>query len=651
MDLLAATLAAEDARRYDPTTFVAASRHPSPIVRRHAALAMGRIGDVAALPALVSLLVDPDTTVRLDAVFALGELGTEEAVGRLRDLIIDTTPDRHTQLHAEAIAAVVKIGGSVGAGVLRDLLDLGVGATQGGRVSPAILRGLREAWRVGSSAPVEELMRAAEHPDPSGRRWAIYSLARIGHPSSLPLLMRATDDADVFVRKVAVRSLTAAYVNDAGGEPASVAARLRRFLDDIAPEVRIAAVRALATFADLSWLPSAIGGRVTDLDPRVRLEALAALATLETASVAPLLRDLANEVADPYRRYVLRGLARVEPSYVLALTTPLIRSRSWQERAAAAEVLAVVGGDTASRALESLARDADGRVVAQAAAALALVDTARARELAPRLLEHRDPVVRTFAAKAMAASPRRSDVTPLVNAYEVALRDSIPDARLAVIEALGSIARTGVAGRVAVEDELFRRFPSCDDYLVRRAAASMIPGSTSRWGPVTPIETTRQVGDYRDIARRLLLPTQRGERPPRVLVETDRGAFVVELFAADAPIAVSTVLRLTEQRFYDGQLFHRVVADFVAQTGDPRGDGWGGAGFSLRDELGRQLFEAGTLGLALFGPNTGGSQFFVTLSEQPHLEGTYPAIGRVTEGLEVLSRVIEGDRVRSVRRQ
>ncbi len=104
-------------------------------------------------------------------------------------------------------------------------------------------------------------------------------------------------------------------------------------------------------------------------------------------------------------------------------------------------------------------------------------------------------------------------------------------------------------------------------------------------------------------------------------------------------------LQLAGQGFYDGLGFHRVVPDFVVQAGDPRGDGWGGPGYSIRDEANMLPFERGTLGMALSGPHTGGSQFFVTLGRQPHLDGEYTAFGRVVEGLAILDLLVQGDRI------
>ncbi|MFO7653082.1 MAG: peptidylprolyl isomerase, partial [Candidatus Krumholzibacteriia bacterium] len=133
---------------------------------------------------------------------------------------------------------------------------------------------------------------------------------------------------------------------------------------------------------------------------------------------------------------------------------------------------------------------------------------------------------------------------------------------------------------------------------------------------------------------------------PRVRVHTPRGAFTIDLDGQVAPNTTATFLALARKGFYDDLGFHRVVPDFVIQGGDPRDDGWGGPGFTIRSEWSRIPFERGTVGIAHSGKDTGGSQFFVTLSAQPHLNGRYTVFGRVVEGMEAVDRVQPGDRFR-----
>jgi cyclophilin family peptidyl-prolyl cis-trans isomerase len=135
-----------------------------------------------------------------------------------------------------------------------------------------------------------------------------------------------------------------------------------------------------------------------------------------------------------------------------------------------------------------------------------------------------------------------------------------------------------------------------------------------------------------------------------VYLDTDRGTIQIELAVLDAPLTVENFVTLARKGFFDGVSVHRVVPDFVVQLGDPRGDGEGGPGYTIRDEINERAFLRGTVGMALDEwPDTGGSQFFITHSPQPHLDAKYTAFGRVVSGMDVVDRIQQGDVVRRVR--
>jgi cyclophilin family peptidyl-prolyl cis-trans isomerase len=187
------------------------------------------------------------------------------------------------------------------------------------------------------------------------------------------------------------------------------------------------------------------------------------------------------------------------------------------------------------------------------------------------------------------------------------------------------------------------------DYIVRRWAEDQWPEAAARWGPAYPIETGRTAQDYRDVAARYILAPDSIARP-RVLIDIEqRGALEVQLQGPDAPLTVANFVRLVERRFFDGHRWHRVVPNFVIQDGDPRGDGFGGPGGSIRDEINPLRYETPMLGMALSGPDTGSSQWFINLSPQPHLDGTYTVFGKVVGGLAVLVRITQGELIRTIR--
>ena len=125
-------------------------------------------------------------------------------------------------------------------------------------------------------------------------------------------------------------------------------------------------------------------------------------------------------------------------------------------------------------------------------------------------------------------------------------------------------------------------------------------------------------------------------------LQTNHGAIEVELYAEDAPKTVENFVKLARDGFYDGVVFHRVIPDFMIQGGDPTGTGSGGPGYTIRCEYNQARYEAGMVGMALSGKDTGGSQWFVTLSPQPHLNGRYTIFAEVTRGLDVAKRVTQG---------
>jgi cyclophilin family peptidyl-prolyl cis-trans isomerase len=126
-------------------------------------------------------------------------------------------------------------------------------------------------------------------------------------------------------------------------------------------------------------------------------------------------------------------------------------------------------------------------------------------------------------------------------------------------------------------------------------------------------------------------------------VHTALGPFVVAFEDAPAPIAQGALAGLARAGYFDGLRFHRVVPGFVVQGGDPRGDGYGGPGWVMPCEWSELRYERGTVGIALAGKDTGGSQFFVTHTRQPHLDGRFTVIGRVIDGMDIVDRLLPQD--------
>jgi cyclophilin family peptidyl-prolyl cis-trans isomerase len=184
------------------------------------------------------------------------------------------------------------------------------------------------------------------------------------------------------------------------------------------------------------------------------------------------------------------------------------------------------------------------------------------------------------------------------------------------------------------------------DWALRlRAAALLKPldPSSDVDAQIRPAPTTLAPDVYQ--APRLVTPPV----TTQLYIDTDRGTIQIELAMLDAPLTVENFVALARKGYFNGLGIHRVVPNFVIQDGDPRGDGEGGPGYTIRDELNERPYLRGTVGMALDWADTGGSQFFITHSPQPHLDAKYTVFGRVVAGMEVVDKLEQWDVIRRVR--
>ena len=648
VEQLAPVLAAEDARDFRPELFRTALVAPDSLVRRVAAVAAGRIGDYRATPLLTRLLTDPDTTVRVAAAFALGLLRDSAAVPALIDRLTGL-PALDGATAAEAVTALAAIGGPRSGEFF--------GAVLGGTVvlsqadpAPATTRLVEDAWRLGANAPVTGLLAFMEDTNPALRQRAVYTLGRLRAPAAANRMLLLLRDPTQYVRALAARTLTREYAEAGSLAPGTVADLLVRAVDDKTVQVRTNALRSLAGFRD-----SSLSGRLVPLlddpGPNVQVQAAETLGELGgDEAVKGLARAVMGKGSFALRRTALVGLARADSAAFGRVAPPWRASPNWRQRAAAAEGTAIAGPGPSPRFLA----DRDGRVIAAGLQAWAgEVDGPDPVLLAAArpLLAHADAGVRSVAADIVARAADPSDLPALARMYARTGRDSFPDAALSALAGILAIRKASPAARARVDGEFLAGAARPPDYLIRRWAEEHWPEAAARWGPAYPIATGRSLQDYRDLVSRYLTAPDSVARP-HVLIDTEgRGQIEIELLGPDAPLTVDNFLRLVERRFFDGNRWHRVVPNFVVQDGDPRGDGFGGPGGAIRDEINRNRYDDAMLGMALSGPDTGMSQWFITLSPQPHLDGTYTVFGKVVGGTGALLRITQGDVIRTVGRK
>lgn len=645
---LAELLRAEDRRDFDEVmlrTHLAAT-HPE--LRRRAVSAAGRIGDRAAVPILLQALSDTDTEVRAEAAFALGQLGDSSAhiVGALAVRALE--PTEAVEPRVEAVAALGKLGTVEARITVEFILERATMADPGDPPpTPVVAEALLAIWKfrraAGMTVPLVPLSRA---PDPELRWRATYALMRLGDPATVPALLERRHDDEPLVRALALRGLRPAVVDSAGKRAPALAA-LVEAIRDPHPHVRINALRALGSYK-LAEHTAPLARALEDPDANVALAAAEALAAGGDPAASGPLESVARDAttALAFRAAALGGIMRLAPERGMPIAEMLAREGDWLTRIYIARALAATTHERGILLLSDLVHDSDARVAGAALGSLGELPPERTPGIRRLLIEQlgaADVGVRAAAIQALAGRVTPADLPALLDAYERATHDTeMDDAARAAIKALGFLAAQGVP----VQNAFFRRFARSSDPIVRREVREQLGPGT--WGEVHPMETARKLAFYEEIVQSLVVPDLAGAPRPRAVIHTAGGSITIELAPAEAPLTVHNFIALANDGYFNGHRWHRVVPNFVLQDGDPRGDGSGGPGYAIRDEFNRLRYLRGTVGMALDGPDTGGSQFFITHAPQPHLDGGYTIFGKVIAGLEVADWVAQDDPVHRI---
>ena len=253
-------------------------------------------------------------------------------------------------------------------------------------------------------------------------------------------------------------------------------------------------------------------------------------------------------------------------------------------------------------------------------------------------LAEKDAIIRATAAELLGElSPDKTNERALIAALPLALRDKdLNDAALAILEALGK-------QKSAAANEAIKTGLDSSDHLIRRKAVALLKanGAGDFSNRIGYVQTRNTEADYRRAIARI------GKKITATVV-TSKGSFTIEFLPEEAPLTVDNFVMLARRGYFNGQTVPRVVPNFVIQTGDPRGDQNGGPGYSIRCEINEVPYDRAAVGMALSGKDTGGSQWFVTHSPQPHLDGGYTVFGRVVSGMDVVDRIARGDTIRRV---
>lgn len=679
-------LEAEDTRQYVPPAVDKKPRTKPTLadmvgwphlgVRRRAAIAIGRIGNPAGLdPLLERLSAETNLAARADVVFAIGELEAARAIDPLVAVLRDA--GQPAIVRARAVEALGKICGN--AGVVSS-----IGTPRVAEIGVVVAAAL--------PAPSRDL----KGDDLLLGTLALTALLRMRVPSSLPAVLAQLSAKTGAMRATAANTL--ARMRPDAAAAGSAAAPLAAMLASKDPIERANAARGLGAIRATGSV-GALLPLLSDTDSRVVASTIRVLGTLGDVRAAGPLQDLGDRLLGDYRADIGERLPGIPVAHGLLMldaealgllhqpaSLPLLqRIRTLDGKAGAnpePEIAVALFGDEAffdiPESASIPAGTADWRRQASYAQGLGALKTGRAKQelldmvsgkrfgvldaramtetltalgaakpdgledvLIQQLASSADFYVRATAAGLLAenfAPASEKTLNALDTALKAAAKDVETDARLAILDAIGKYPS------LRATDLLIASMNDAD-YLVRRKAAELLEsrGAGHFLSQVKAATTpVRPRLFYERLEARMRKPN------PTAILTTDKGDVRVELLMRDAPLNAENFIELAMKGYFNGIVYHRVVPNFVVQGGDPRGDGNGGPGYQIRCEINEVPYDRGVVGMALSGKDTGGSQFFFTHSPQPHLDGGYTVFGRVTGGMDVIDRLMRGDRILKV---
>jgi cyclophilin family peptidyl-prolyl cis-trans isomerase/HEAT repeat protein len=664
-DVRQALLVAEDGRSrkpadYEPLVRGLAASDPAVVVE--AVRGLGRFERGSLAPTVLPLLHDARPPVRAAAAHALGQLGQDTsnveviaaalrqaAAGEADPAVLGALarslgrlPYRRTEDAGAARDLLRSLVNRPGPVVLLQEVTRAIEALgrKGGRSlprDPELVTRLRTLAELTSTSPESARSTAAI------RRAALFALARPGDAN------RATIATALADREAEVRRIGALILQDSAtveGKAALVSAALA----DPAPMVRLEALRAWSRHfqrTDCGPVIRAMRDRVTI----VSLEAIDLLGTgcaepeVVSRTLWPAVDSLASNprgeigtIARWHRgAHALVALARVDPNRARGVLARMGSNALWPVRMYAARAAGIVGdGDR----LLVLAEDPNDNVREAAVDGLTRIRGAGVGYVYLAQLARDDHQLLITTARALAGTTERirafSGLLGALARLSDQRNETSRDARLALLDRLAEFDRPG---RV---DSLKPLLTDYDPVVAARVAAILTQWTGQPWTPdprplPPPVFQAAELDRLRGAKLRITMSPVSGG-----------GSFDVALFPDQAPVTVLRVARLTRQGFYDGRTFHRVVPNFVIQGGSPKANEYTGDGSYLRDELGPDSHERGTLGISTRGRDTGDAQIFVNLVENLRLDFEYTVWGAVVRGMDLVDEILEDDVIERV---
>lgn len=633
-------LEAEASRDSKSKTLFNALKSPSVSVVKNAIIALGRIGDPVALEPLSDMLNKKDKGIRLATAFSMGIIGGDVALKLL---------GQHAEMHKEGdvTGAILTALGRAGNESTLPALTRAVLNSKDKDILYGGCQGLGLLWS-GDSAkwttPDKLLVRLTQlaTAKESYSVTAAFALGRYkGDWKGLTAveLGEAVGKAAPPARAHLIRALGKMKA------PVSVPFLLKEVSSLSNPSfIKIEALKALGLQEYSEKVGSALGDAANDKESSVATTALDTIGSFDlgTTALTSIVQNISKTHSSRWvRATALKNLARINPTAARADA-----KAAWEApkqdlliKGAAAYAYARMGTSSDLDQLADWLSVAEIPVVIEALDGLASHSeekiTSTLRVTLKKLLEKADVGV-TSQISGLVEQHRWKDFAPILTTiYQFFTAPDTIEGKVAILNALSTAGDSSSL-------EIIKTGLKDSDRLVVVAAVKAMKAITGKdESAQIPLNSSYPV----------TVPTQaalQASSGARIAFKTNRGEFVMRLNNV-APLTSTQIVKFARDGFYDKKRFHRVVPNFVVQGGDPRGDGFGGPGFLIRDEVSSLHHDRATVGIATAGKDTGGCQFFVNLGSNPHLEGRYTVFGEVVSGMDIVDKLEIGDEIITAR--
>jgi peptidylprolyl isomerase len=594
----------------------------NPLIRLRSVEVIGRIQDPQDLPHLLPMLKDDNRQVVAEAVFAIGQMGSADAVTAVLELNKSASP----LLQVIIAEALGKIGGEEAVQALTEMLHAFQGSVRG-----AAALGLARAE---DPETVNSLLISMRDGDPQVAWKAIYAMEQVESERVVKAIPPFLKNDNTAVRAYAARTLGKQKKDDKAAVSGLVAA-----LSDPELTVVVNAANALAAILEDKKKGDVVDplGNVLRKHPshHARKAAAAALGAIRHKNAKDYLAQSILDKDPGVRAESYKALANVLKKKSLVFLGSGLNDSEPVVRSAALESFGLAGEkDKLAFLIAAAEEDNDTMNRAAAVRALAHFD---AEDVTAALVAkvqdtEEDWVVVTEAVTALGKVEAKDAAGALVETYTMRTRREDVDVRLEVLGVLTEMAAP--EGRTIALQSL-----EDSDKRIRERSKQLLEKLGEEPAELKDDRFFHE-RDFR-LSRRKELVLPFGKKTANIT--TKHGTIEIELFGDDATQTAANFEKLARTEFYDGKNFHRVVPNFVVQGGCPRGDGWGDPGYNIRSEFNQHGYERGYVGIAHAGKDTGGCQFFITLSPQPHLNGRYTIFGKVIRGMDAVDKITVGD--------